>query len=66
MKRNILIRFKENGWVDPAEECSEDDLMKCALQKIELIPSHFQILVNILKDTVGMQDIVKLLETHNL
>ena len=59
MKETISSLFMEKEWIDIRAECSASDLVNCALEKIQQDPMQLSILVEMLRETVGMQDIVE-------
>jgi hypothetical protein len=62
VKESLLIKFKMKQWINPTTACSEAELAKCALEKVRQDPEQFPILVEMFRDTVGMDIIAKKLE----
>jgi hypothetical protein len=56
--KTLTLKFKQKGWIDPTTDCSEDQLITCAMGKIENDSSTFQDFVAMLSDTAGLQDVV--------
>ena len=47
-------KFKSKSWIDPNANCSEDDLICCALERIKQDPKQFPVFVSMLRETPGM------------
>ena len=62
VKESLLIKFKMKQWINPTTACSEAELAECALEKVRQDPEQFPILVEMFRDTVGMDIIAKKLE----
>ena len=58
-KETISSLFMEKEWIDIRAECSASDLVNCALEKVRQDCTQLSILIEMLRKTVGMQDIVK-------
>ena len=65
VKESVLIKFKMKQWIKPTTACSEAELAECALEKVRQDPDQFPILVQMFRDTVGMDIIAKKLEQSN-
>ena len=61
-KQTIIRKFKEKSWLDPNTDCSEDNIVTCALARVEQNAIQFQDFVSILRGTTGMDDVVRRLE----
>jgi hypothetical protein len=62
VKESVLIKFKMKQWIKPTTACSEAELAECALEKVRQDPEQFPILLEMFRDTVGMDIIAKKLE----
>ena len=62
VKECLSIKFKMKQWIKPTAACSEAELAQCALEKVRQDPEQFPILVEMFRDTVGMDIIAKKLE----
>ena len=63
-KKKLLAKFKQDGWIAIDTDCSEEELVECALKKIELNPRNFNVFVTMLHNTVGMQDVAEKILEH--
>ena len=59
MTESISSFFKEKKWIDIIAEGSASRLLDCALEKIRRDPTQLSTLIEMLRKTVGMQDIVE-------
>ena len=64
-KDTLCIKFKQEGWIDTIDDCSEAQLVECVLEKIRQDPSKFATFVSMLRDTAGITDVADKLE-HNM
>ena len=62
VKETLSIKFKMAEWIDTTTKCTEEELVQCALEKVQQDPNHFQTFVRMLQDTPGMDIIAKKLE----
>ena len=53
----ISRKFKSRDWIDPNTDCSGDDLIRCALERIKQDPKQFPVFIGILRETPGMKAI---------
>ena len=59
MTQDLSTQFKMKGWIKITADCSQVELINCALEKIQRDPSkNFTLFVEMLHATVGMGDIV--------
>ena len=61
-KQTIIRDFIEKSWIDANTDCSEHDIVKCALARVEQNAIQFQDFVSILRGTTGMDVVVIRLE----
>jgi hypothetical protein len=47
----LCTEFQENHWMDVNADCSEKKLVQCALGKIELDSTNFQLFLPMLRDS---------------
>ena len=50
------------SWIAVNTDCSEDDIVQCALEKVQQNAFQFQQFLSMLRNTTGMADIVRILE----
>ena len=62
MKQALCIKFKMKEWIEPTAACSEADLAICALVKVRQDPEQFSVLVDMFRNTVGMEIIARKME----
>ena len=62
VKETLSSKFMMKGWIKHTATCSEAELAKCALEKVRQDPEQFPILIEMFRDTVGMDIIAKKLE----
>ena len=58
----LSTKFKQEGWIDTTEDCTEAQLVQCALEKIRQDSDKFPTFVSMLNGTAGMSDIAVELE----
>ena len=63
-KDTLCIKFKQEGWIDTIDDCSEAQLVECVLEKIRQDPSKFVTFVSMLRDTTGITDVADKLENN--
>ena len=57
--RDKLTRlYQQKEWLDIAARPAADELVKCALDRIKWNPSQFDLFIDMLRDTEGMDLIV--------
>ena len=61
-KQAIIRKFKMESWIDVNTDCSEDDIVQCALERVQQNAFQFQQFISMLRNTTGMADIVRILE----
>ena len=63
-KLDLTQKYREKSWIDIAENPDEDRLIRLALIRIETEVADFDVFIDMLKSTVGMDSIVtKILST---
>ena len=61
-KENLMIKFKEKEWIDPyVTECSEQELVLNVLRRIELDMHTLDEFIEMLRNIVGLEQIVDVL-----
>ena len=58
-KRNLFCEFIVEGWCDPGDCPSENDIISIALKKIEDDPTNYGVFIAMLEQIAGMDNIVK-------
>ena len=61
-KQTIIRKFKMESWIAVNTDCSEDDIVQCALERVQQNAVQFQQFLSMLRNTTGMADIVRILE----
>ena len=61
-KQTIIRKFKMESWIAVNTDCSEDDIVQCALERVQQNAFQFQQFISMLRNTTGMADIVRILE----
>ena len=61
-KESLSIKFKEEEWINITAECTEEQLVRYAIQRVQQDFTNFKIFVGMLQDTPGMDIIVEKLE----
>ena len=62
VKESLSIKFITAEWIDTTTQCTEKELVQCALGKIEQESSKFQTFVRMLRETTGMDTIAKMVK----
>ena len=62
VKETLSVKFIMKQWIQPTAACSEADLAKCALEKVQQDPEQFLILVDMFRKMSGMDIIARKLE----
>ena len=62
VKETLSTKFMMKRWIQPTAACSEDDLAKLALEKVRQDPEQFPILVDMFRNTAGMEIFAERLE----
>ena len=57
-RRHLTQKYREEGWIDIAENPDEDRLIRLALIRIETEVADFDVFIDMLNSTVGMDSIV--------
>lgn len=58
----LCMKFKEKGWINANDHCSEAQLIECALEKIRQDPNKFETFVSLLRDITGITEVADKLE----
>ena len=53
-KDSLSVKFKMSRWIDANVDCSEADLVFCALGRIQQDPNQFPLFLAMLRATAGM------------
>ena len=62
VKETLSSKFMMKEWIKHTAACSEAELATCALEKVRQDPEQFPILVEMFRDTAGMDIIATKLE----
>ena len=62
VKETLTNKFKMKEWIKHTTDCSEADLVNCAVEKVRQDAEHFSILVDMFRGTPGMDIIADRLE----
>ena len=54
VKDTLSIKFKIKQWIEPTAHCSEAELAQCALEIVRQDHKQFSILVEMFRETAGM------------
>ena len=65
-KDKLTSLYQTHKWLSLAAKPTEDELVKLALERIKLNPSQFDLFIDMLRDTEGMDLIVATLTAGEL
>ena len=65
-RENLILHYKEHEWLDVTENPSEGELVTLALVRIKQDPSQFDLFIDMLRDTEGMDLIMATLTAGEL
>ena len=65
-RENLILHYKQYEWLDVTENPAEGDLVTLALVRIKQDPSQFDLFIDMLRDTEGMDLIVTTLTAGEL
>jgi hypothetical protein len=60
--RTLCTKFQAKGWIDVIADCSVNQLVQCALERIRHDSSEFPTLLAMLHDTAGLRTVANKVE----
>ena len=65
-RENLILHYIQHKWLDTTENPAEGELVRLALVRIKQDPSQFDLFIDMLRDTEGMDLIVTTLTGREL